>query len=115
VESINAGQLKEAEEKKGIVSLPLIDFIEPQQCIFPQLHFEIDTVNNLLDALKGFIEDEVEALSEAEIEARNAKVISDASYTKARDQSNHFNSAGDGVELKLFQIERARVNQALKN
>jgi hypothetical protein len=42
-------------------------------------------------------------LSEAEIEARNAKIISDVSYTKARDKSNHFNSAGDGVELKLFR------------
>lgn len=115
VESINAGLLKEAKEKKGIVSLPLIDFVELQQYIFPQLHFEIGTVNNLLDALRGFIEDEVEALSEAEIEARNAKIISDASYTKARDKSNHFNGAGDGVELKLFRIERARVNQALKN
>jgi hypothetical protein len=66
------------------------------------LHFEIGTVNNLLDALRGFIEDEVEALSEAEIEARNAKIISDASYTKARDKSNHFNGAGDGVELGIM-------------
>jgi hypothetical protein len=61
----------------------LIDIIEPQHYIFPQLHFEIGTVNNILDALKSFIEDELEALSEAEIEARNAKIISDVSYTKA--------------------------------
>jgi hypothetical protein len=34
VQKINSGQLKEARDKKGIVSLPLIDFIEPQHCIF---------------------------------------------------------------------------------
>jgi hypothetical protein len=55
VESINAGQLKEAREKKGIVSLSLIDFILPQHYIFPQLYFEIGTVNNVLYALRGFI------------------------------------------------------------
>jgi hypothetical protein len=71
-ESINAGLLKEAKDKKGIVSLDLVDVIEPQHYIFPQLHFKIGTVNNVLDALKGFIEEEIEMLSEAEVEARNA-------------------------------------------
>jgi hypothetical protein len=106
VERINARQLKEAKDKKGIVSLPLIEFIEPHQNIFPQLHFEIGTVNDVLDAFKGFIEEEVEILSESEIEARNAKIISDVSYTKARDKSDQFNSIGGAVEPKLFRIER---------
>ncbi len=115
VESINAGQLKDAKDKKGIVSLHLIDFIEPHHNIFPQLHFKIGTVNNLLDALKGFIEEEVEMLSEAEVEARNAKIISDVSYTKTKDKSDQFNTNGGGIELKLFRIERVQVNQVLKN
>jgi hypothetical protein len=115
VERINAGQLKDAKDKKGIVSLPLIDFIEPHHYIFPQLHFEIGTVNNVLDALKGFIEEEVEMLSEAEVEARNSKIISDISYTKAKEKSDQFNTTGGAIELKLFRIERVRVNQALKN
>jgi hypothetical protein len=86
--------------------LPLIKFIEPHHYIFPQLHFEIGTVNNVLDAFKGFIEEEVEILSESEIEARNAKIISDVSYTKARDKSDQFNTIGGAIELKLFRKER---------
>ena len=93
----------------------MIDFIEPQRYIFPQLHFEIGTVNNILDALKAFIEDEVEALSDTKIKARNAKIISDVSYTKAKEKANHFNNARDGIELKLFRIERVRIKKALKN
>jgi hypothetical protein len=53
--------------------LPLIDF-DLHHYIFPQLYFEIGTVNNLLDALKSFIEEEEDMLSEAEVEARNAKI-----------------------------------------
>jgi hypothetical protein len=36
----------------------------------PQLHCEIGTINNVLDALIGFIEEEVEVLSGAEQEVR---------------------------------------------
>jgi hypothetical protein len=53
IESTNACQLKKAKDKKGIVSSSLIEFIELHQYIFPQLHFEIGTVNNVLDALKA--------------------------------------------------------------
>jgi hypothetical protein len=64
VERINSGELKEPRDKKGIVNLPLIDFIQPQHYLFPQLHFEIGTVNNVLDGLRAFTEEEVEVLSE---------------------------------------------------
>jgi len=115
VQLINTGQLKEARDKKGIVSLPLIDFIEPQYYIFPQLHFEIGTVNNILDALRGFIEEEVEVLSDAEKAARNAKIIADVSYVKAKDKYDVFSSTGGSVELKLFRLEKVRVNQSLRD
>ncbi len=114
VESINAGLVKEAKDKNGILSLPLVDFIEPQHCIFPQLHIEIGTGYNVLDALKGLIEEEIEMLSEARVEARNTKIISDVSYTKARDKSEKFNTNGGAIKLKLFRIKRVHVNQALK-
>jgi hypothetical protein len=68
----------------------------------------------VLDAFRGFIEDAFEALPETEVEARNAKIIADVSYTKARDKSNHYDSTGEGVDLKLFRIERVRINLALK-
>jgi hypothetical protein len=112
---IYAGELNEARAKKGIVALPWIDFIEPNKYIFPQLHFEIGTVNNVFDALRGFIEDEVEVLSDAEKEARNAKITTDVRYTKAKDKAEAFNSTGGAIELKLFRTERCCLNQALKD
>jgi hypothetical protein len=45
-ENINLGLPKEARDKKGIATFPLIHFIEPYHYIFPQLHFEIGAVNN---------------------------------------------------------------------
>jgi hypothetical protein len=66
VKRINSGELKEPKDKKGIVDSPLIDFIQPGNYIFPQLHFEIGTVNNVLDWLRAFTEEEVEVLSEPE-------------------------------------------------
>jgi hypothetical protein len=60
----------------------------------------------VLDALKGFNEEEVEMLSEAEVEARNSKIISDVSYTKAEEKSDQLNATGGAIELKLFRIER---------
>jgi hypothetical protein len=63
LQEIEAGQQKEPKDKKGIVSKPIIDFIEPRDYIFPQLHFEIGAVNNVLDALRAFIEEQVEVLS----------------------------------------------------
>ena len=49
---INSGELKEPKDKKGIIDSPLTDFIQPDNYIFPQLHFEIGTVNNVLDGLR---------------------------------------------------------------
>jgi hypothetical protein len=114
VQQINLGQLKDPRDKKGIVSLPLIDFIEPHHYIFPQLHFEIGTVNNVLDALRGFIEEEVEVLLDSEKEARNAKIIADVSYIKAKERYETFTSTGGAVELKLFRLDRIRINQSLR-
>jgi hypothetical protein len=105
VQRINSGQLKEPRDKKGIVSLPLMDFIEPNHYIFPQLHFEIGTVNNVLDALRGFIEEEVEVLSDSEKEARNAKIIADVSYDRL-SKKVHISSSG---HFSVNQTERLLV------
>jgi hypothetical protein len=56
VDQIMAGQLKRPKHKKGIVSTPLIDFIEPSHYIFPQLHFEISAANYVIDNFCSFIE-----------------------------------------------------------
>ena len=68
LQDINSGQRKEPKDKKGIVSEPIVDFVEPKDYIFPQLHFEIGAVNNILDALRAFVEEQVEVLSQEERE-----------------------------------------------
>jgi hypothetical protein len=69
-----------SQKKKCIVSEPLIDFIQPENYIFPQLHFEIGAVNNVLDHLKAFIEEQVEVISDEERTLRNSKITANAVY-----------------------------------
>jgi hypothetical protein len=71
-------------------------------------------VSNVLDGLRAFTEEKVEVLSEPDKEARNLNIIADVSYTKARGKAEVFNTTGGSVELKLFRIERVRLNQSLK-
>jgi hypothetical protein len=114
VQRIEAGVLKEWREKTGIVSLPLIDFIEPHHYIFPQLRFEIGAVNNVLDYLQGFIEEEVEILSDAKRKARKTKIIADVSCIREKDKLYEFSTSGGSVELNMYRLERAHLTQALK-
>jgi len=108
---IQNGQKKEAKDKKGIVSEPIINFIEPKDYIFPQLHFEIGAVNNVLDALRAFTEDQVEVLSQEEREARNTKIIADVALERAKDNFSRFNFE----ELKFYRLERVELNNRLKD
>jgi hypothetical protein len=84
LQEIETGQQKEPKDKKGIVSEPIIDFIEPSNYVFPQLHLEIGAVNYVLDALRAFIEEQVEVLSNKEREFRNTKIIADVALEKAK-------------------------------
>jgi hypothetical protein len=49
LDRIQAGALKEAREKKGIVYAPIWDFIEPEYFMPPQLHVEIGLVNKVVE------------------------------------------------------------------
>jgi hypothetical protein len=108
---IQNGLRKEPRDKKGIVSEPIINFIEPKDYIFPQLHFEIGTVNNVLDALRAFIEEQVEVLSQEEREARNTKIIADVALERAKDNFSRFNSE----ELKFYKLEKVELNNRLRD
>jgi hypothetical protein len=65
--------------------------------------------------LRGFIDEEVKVLSNAEKAARNAKIIAVASYVKAKDKYDIFSSTGGSVELKLFRLEKVRINQSFRD
>jgi hypothetical protein len=61
------------------------------------LHFEIGTVNNVLDSLCCFIEDQVEVISQEEKMARNQVIIEDVSYTRAKEAFDDWNSIVGGA------------------
>jgi hypothetical protein len=107
VQRIKAGVLKKPKEKKGIVSMPPVDFIEPKHYIFPQLHFEIGAVNNVLEYLRGFIRGKIEI--HAEREARNTEIIAYVSYVKANDKLHDFNTTRGSVELNMYRLERVCI------
>ncbi len=71
-------------------------------------------MNNILDALRGFIEEEVEVLSDKEKEAWNAKIIAGVSYIKAKEKFDVFSSSGGSVELKHFRLKKVWINQSLR-
>jgi len=103
--------MKGAKRKKGIVSEPLIDFIQTENYIFPQLHFEIGAVNNVLDRPRAFIEEQVEVISDEERTLWNSKIIADMAYTKAKRKQDMFNRA----DLNFYKLERDHLNSELRS
>jgi hypothetical protein len=78
------------------------------------LHFEIGTVNNVLDSLCCFIEDQVEVISQEEKMARNQVIISGVSYTRAKEVFDYMDSTWSTIKLSAFDVEKVNINQALK-
>ncbi len=114
-EKIRKGELKAPKEKKGIVTVPIFDFVEPKNYIFPLLHFEIGAVNNVLDNFRSFVEEQVEMLSEQEKTARNRVILADVSATQARSSIERWNSTGGSIdELRGCRVEKARLNVSLR-
>jgi hypothetical protein len=85
LEKIRTGQLKEAWDKKGVVSEHVWPFIEPCNYIFPHLHFEIGVVNMVLENFYGFVEEQVEMISPEEKVARNSIIIAEASLEQGKE------------------------------
>jgi hypothetical protein len=81
---IEARELKEAREKKGLVHHPVWDFIEPDHFMFLQLHVEIGLVNNMLENYNDFVEDQVEAATPEQMVARSNVIIATRSLERAK-------------------------------
>jgi hypothetical protein len=82
-------------------------FIQPQDYIFPSLHFEIGAVNNVLDSLQNFVEDQVMILSDTEKLARNCLITADVAYTRLKDsvQEAHASYGIQQLRLQNFWVE----------
>jgi hypothetical protein len=110
IEKINRKELKNPK-KKGIVSTPLIPFIQPQDYIFPLLDFEIGAVNNVLDSLQNFVEDQVEIISDTQKVARNRIITLDVAYSRL----NHsVQEAHAMVGIQQLWLQKAGLGQTLR-
>jgi hypothetical protein len=109
------GQLKEAKHKKGIVSESLIEFIEPSNYIFPQLHFEIGAVNNAVDNFRCFNEEEIDQLSDTEKTARNSVIMANVALDKAKEAFGAMKKNRGVIDLHMYWMERVNVYAALKD
>jgi hypothetical protein len=67
-----------------------------------------------LDSLRNFVEDQVEIISEKEKVARNCVITADLSCTRAKEILEEFSENGAAVDVRFFHLQKAEVNQALK-
>ena len=105
---IDLGELKEAKDIKGVVDNPIWDFIEPSNFMFPQLHVEIGLINNVLDNLYEFVEEQIEVATPEQKVAKNKVIISDVGCARAKDRLLEWNSQG-AVDLAMFRIQRTHL------
>ena len=111
LEKINCKELKTPKEKKVIVSTPLVPFFQPQDYIFPLLNFEIGAVNNVLDSLRNFVEDQVEIISDTEKVARNRVITADVAYTRLKDSVQEAHAT---VAIQQLWLQKAGLSQTLR-
>jgi hypothetical protein len=105
---------KRCKTKKGIVNNPLIPFIEPKNYIFPLLHFEIGMINNVLDSLRSFVQQQIEVISGKKKCARKNVIIANVSLTRLKERTDCFNESGGAIELRSLKVEIVHLNQALR-
>jgi hypothetical protein len=114
LEKIKSGELKEAREKKGVVSKPIWSFIKPCKFIFPHLHFAIGVVNMVLENFYGFVEEQVELISPEKKVARNSIIIAEVSLEQAKDRGEKWHLESDHA-LARFRVERSYIFSSLKS
>ena len=68
----------------------------------------------MLDNFRSFVEEEIELLSDIEKAARTRVIITDVSYTAAKQLIDEWNSEGGSIELKAYWVEKAQVNAMLR-
>jgi hypothetical protein len=111
VKKINRKELKNPKDKKGIVSTPLIPFIQPQDYIFPLLHFKIGAVNNVLESLQNYVEDQVEIISDTEKVARNRDITADVAYTRLKDTVHEAHAT---IGIQQLRLQKTGLSQMLR-
>jgi hypothetical protein len=87
------------------VLLTIWDFIPIENYIFPQLHFEIGTVNMVLENFYCFIEDRAEVLSPeapGEKVGQNKVIIANVALDEAKEKLASWTENKE-VNLEMFE------------
>jgi len=114
LQKIQDGQLKTLKEKKGVVLKHIWSFIEPQNYIFPQLHFAIGVVNMVIDNFYEFIEDQVEILTPEEKMAQNNIIITDAAGKEAKERLEQW-LTDNFHNLSMLRLQKSYLAADLRN
>ena len=114
LQKIQDGQLKTPKEKKGVVLKHIWSFIEPQNYIFPQLHFAIGVVNMVIDNFYEFIEDQVEILTPEEKMAQNNIIITDAAGKEAKERLEQW-LTDNFHNLSILRLQKSYLAADLRN
>jgi hypothetical protein len=114
LQKIQDGQLKTPKEKKGVVLKHIWSFIEPQNYIFPQLHFAIGVVNMVIDNFYEFIEDQVEILTPEEKMAQNNIIITDAAGKEAKERLEQW-LTDNFHNLSMLRLQKSYLAADLRN
>jgi hypothetical protein len=86
------------------VNYPVWDFIQPENFMFLELQPEIGLVNNVLDKLYSFIDDQVEAVTLEEATARNTYNVCRCCFDKGYSESKWMERKWGGrIGISLIQ------------
>jgi len=112
-EHIDWRKVKEARDILGIVNCPEWDFIEPENCIFQEPLAEIGLVNNVLDSFYGFVDDQVEAITQHEFTLQNSHIVADVASSVAAQRLIDWKE-DVGPQLEFHRVNRVDVNKELR-
>jgi hypothetical protein len=110
---VDRREVKEARDILGIVNDPVWDFIEPENYIYPELHAEIGLVNNVLEHFYGFVDDQVERITQDELTLRNSYIVADVALSVAEQRLSDWKE-DIGPQLEFHRVNRVDVNKELR-
>jgi hypothetical protein len=109
------GTIKASEprEARGVVDYTIWDFIDVSEYIYPVLHGEIGLANAVLENFYDFLDDQVEKLSDKEIQQQNATIVADVAFEKSEQQLKDWREV-EGANLATHHQEKVMVNNELR-
>ncbi len=107
-------RLKDAKDVCGIVDFPSWDFIQPLHFFPPQLHVEIELVNNALESFYNFVKEQAEVAPPEELMPWNSMILSDVAVAKAKERLDQWKETCC-TDLATHRYSKSQLSKALKS